>query len=118
MSSQSHEMNKLKCFQKQTKEATKELRNYEKRVKKIIQIENEYRTEMLEQLYSIAYPQVLSRGGRGGNFEVPAITKERAKNLQKKNPKIEKAVAKVYTMPLKKVGDLDPRKIDAIAKIK
>jgi len=115
MNSYNNEINKLGLYSRQSKESTKELRNYEKRCKKIIQVENEFRCEMLEYLYTIAYPPV---AGRGGSFEVPALTKEKAKNMQKKNPRVEKAVAKLYTIPIKKVEGCDPKKLDVIARIK
>lgn len=36
----------------------KDLKNFERRCKKILQVENAYREEILEYLYTIAYPMV------------------------------------------------------------
>jgi hypothetical protein len=41
-------------------EEINEIKNYSKRVKKIIGVENEYREGMLEYLYSICYPNIKS----------------------------------------------------------
>ena len=91
----------------------KELKNYEKRLKKINMVENEYRFEVLEYLYTIAFPAVTLKTG---SFEVPAITKEKARALQKKCPKVQKAVDNLYKMQLKNVASVDPKKLDLIAK--
>lgn len=91
----------------------KELKNYEKRLKKINVVENEFRVEMLEYLYTIAYPTVTFKTG---SFEVPSITKEKARALQKKCPKVQKAVENLYKMQLKNVSTVDPKKLELIAK--
>lgn len=95
----------------------KDLKLFEKRCKKILMVENYYREEMLEYLYTLAYPNVRYPNA-GKNFQVPAIVRERAKLLDKKNEKVEKAVMKIYTISQKKVGEVDPKKLDAIIKIK
>ena len=76
----------------------KDLKLFEKRCKKILSVENYYREEMLEYLYSLAYPNVRYPNA-GKNFQIPAIVRERAKLLDKKNEKVEKAVMKIYTIP-------------------
>lgn len=115
MNAYNNDANKLSLYSRSTKDSLKELKNYEKRLKKINQVENEFRFEILEYMYTIAYPVVAMRAG---GFEVPSITKEKAKNLQKKNPKVQKAVENLYKMALKNVGTADPKKLDAIAKQK
>ena len=95
------------------KESLKELRNYEKRLKKINVIENEYRNELLEYMYTIGYPLVALKTGA---FEVPAISKEKAKALQKKAPKVQKAVDNLYKMQIKNIAACDPKKLELIAK--
>lgn len=115
MTALNNQVNKLNLYNRCTKDSLKELKSYEKRLKKINQVENEFRFEMLEYLYTIAYPVVALRAG---GFEVPAIAKEKSKLLQKKSPKVEKAVENLYKMALKNVSGCDPKKLDAIAKQK
>lgn len=76
-------------------------------------VENEYRLEMLEYLYTIAYPAVTLKTG---SFEVPSIAKEKAKTVQKKCPKVQKAVDNLYKMQIKNVATVDPKKLELIAK--
>jgi len=100
------------------KEQLKDIKSYEKRVSKICKIENEYRTEMLEHLYSLCYPMFpLPKAGKAGFVQVPSTVRDRAKAIEKKNEKVEKAVGKMYIIPMKKVGDVDPKRLDYIIKV-
>lgn len=58
MTAYNNDSNKLQLYNRSIKDSMKELKNYEKRLKKINQVENEFRWEMLEYLYTIAYPAV------------------------------------------------------------
>ena len=51
-------------------------------------------------------------------FTVPAINRDRAKQLENKVPKVEKAIVKIYGLTQKKLAEVDPKKIDAILKMK
>ena len=51
-------------------------------------------------------------------FSIPAIQRERAQYLEKKVPKIEKAIMKIYGLTQKKLTEVDPKKVDAILKMK
>jgi hypothetical protein len=52
------QLNQLKLYQKTLKDQMKDLKLFEKRCKKILSVENYYREEILEYLYSLAYPLV------------------------------------------------------------
>ena len=49
-------LNNLKLYQKKMKEQIKDLKEFEKRSKKILMVENYLRENMLEYLYEFAYP--------------------------------------------------------------
>ena len=73
---------------------------------------------MLEHLYSLCNPMFpLPKGGKAGSVQIPSTIKDRAKAIEKKNEKVEKAVIKMYLIPMKKVGDVDAKRLDYIIKI-
>ena len=94
MQSWNQKINQLKLAQKSIKEQSKDLRTFEKRTLAIIKVENEYRLEMLEYLYTIAYPraQLPKVAGRPGCFQIPSIARDKARTIEKKNEKVERAV--------------------------
>jgi len=82
------------------KEQMKDLKGYEKRICKIIKIDNIYREELLEYLYALCHPNLNNwpskAGVKPGLYQIPSNFRDKAKNLEKKNEKIEKALVKMY----------------------
>jgi len=59
----------------------------------------------------------LPKAGKVGFVQIPSTIRDRAKAIEKKNEKVDKAVGKMYVIPMKKVGDVEPKRLDYIIKI-
>ena len=113
MTGSQSKLNNLKLYQKKMKEQIKDLKEYDKRSRKILMVENYQRESMLEYLFEFAYPVKPPMAGKP--MQISIQDRDKTQKFTKKAMKVDKAIMKLYTLPIRRVNDLKPDKFESLA---